>query len=174
MIYAIISKTDLASFETEMNSTSDVPWYRRLKVIHLSSQQDKTVPELSKMFDLCQATIRTYIHAHNQGGLTGLKREYSPGSPPRTHLTKSEWEELLKQSPSQFEKLNTGARNWTQALLVVYCAEYLNVTITQSAISSLFKRLNIRWNRGKLKVTSPDPLYTVKRERIETLKKSDG
>jgi hypothetical protein len=46
----------------------------------------------------------------------------------------------------------------------------------------LMKRLGIRWNlcssvtrrneSGKLKVTSPDPLYILKRERVEELKKS--
>jgi hypothetical protein len=45
------------------------------------------------------------------------------------------------------------------------------VTVTQPAISECLKRDKIRWNRGKLKVTSPDPLYTVKRERVEALKK---
>ncbi len=39
----------------------------------------------------------------------------------------------------------------------------------------LLKRMKIKWNRGKLKVTSPDPLYTVKQERVDTPKKSpDG
>jgi len=48
--------------------------------------------------------------------------------------------------------------------------------------SMLMKRLGIRWNlcssvtrrneSGKLKVTSPDPLYILKRERVEELKKS--
>lgn len=76
----------------------------------------------------------------------------------------------MRRSPCQFEKLNTGARNWTQKLLAQYCSVYLDVQITVPAISILLKRLGIKWNRGKLKVTSPDPLYMVKRERVETLK----
>jgi transposase len=172
MIYAKIGENDLLFMEKEMNLTTDASWYRRLKIIHLSSQHRKTAPELASLFDLCQATIRSYIHAYNTDGLDGLKRKFSPGCPAQTDLTKAEWEELLKQSPSQFDKLNTAARNWTQSLLVKYCAAYLNVNITQGGISSLFKRLGVRWNRGKLKVTSPDPLYMVKRERIDTLKKS--
>lgn len=31
--------------------------------------------------------------------------------------------------------------------------------------------MGIKWNRGKLKVTSHDPFYTLKRERVEELKK---
>jgi hypothetical protein len=78
---------------------------------------------------------------------------------------------LLHQSPCQFEKLNTGARNWTQKLLIDYCLQYLDAKMSQSSISMLIKRLGIRWNRGKLKVTSPDPLYILKRERVDELKK---
>jgi hypothetical protein len=87
-------------------------------------------------------------------------------------LTKAEWEELLHQSPSQFERLRSGARNWTQALLQTYLWEYHHVSVTQQAISVAIKRHKVRWNRGKLRVTSPDPVYLVKRERIDTLKKS--
>jgi len=89
-------------------------------------------------------------------------------------LTKAQWEELLRRSPSQFETLNTSARNWKKELLVNYCEHELGLKITQSALCMLFDRLGIKWNRGKLKVTSPDPLYTVKRERYETLKKKQN
>jgi transposase len=56
-------------------------------------------------------------------------------------------------------------------MLSVYCDEYLGVKIGSTAICMLLKRMGISWNRGKLKVTSPDPDYTVKRERVQTLKK---
>jgi transposase len=170
MIYAQVNDEGLKLLEKELKSTEDVKWYRRLKIIQLSSQGE-TVPQLAQSFDVCQATVRDYIKRYNSGGLDALKRGNSNGRPPKTQLTKSEWEELLHQSPCQFEKLNTGARNWTQDMLSVYCHEYLGVKIGATAICMLLKRMGISWNRGKLKVTSPDPQYTVKRERVQTLKK---
>ena len=89
-------------------------------------------------------------------------------------LTKAAWEDLLHQSPAQFERVQTGARNWTQELVQRYLGEYDQISVTQQAISAAIKRHQVSWNRGKLRVTSPDPRYTVKRERIETLKKSRG
>jgi len=169
MILANVINEGLHFLKKELKSTKDAKWYRRLKIVQLSSQK-KTVSQLAKDFDVCEATVRDYIRRYNEGGLEALKRSNSNGRPPKVKLTKAEWEELLHRSPCQFEKLNTGARNWSQKLLVEYCFQYLGVQITQSAISTLLKRLGIKWNRGKLKVTSPDPLYTVKRERIETLK----
>ena len=116
--------------------------------------------------------IEVLALTRTDGGLESLKRGNSNGRPTKVKLSKAEWEELLHRGPCQFERLDTGARNWTHKLLSQYCHEYLGVQITPSAIGMLLKRLDIKWNRGKLKVTSPDPLYTVKRERVETLKKS--
>ncbi len=169
MIYAQLDDEGLKFLEAELKSAKDAKWYRRLKIIHLSSQGE-TVPTLTKTLDLSQTTIRNYIKRYNDGGIEALKRRNSNGRPTKIKLTKAEWEELLHRSPCQFEKLNTGARNWTQKLLVQYFFVYYDVQITAQAISILLKRLGIKWNRGKLKVTSPDPLYTVKRERVETLK----
>ena len=168
MIYAQVNHEGLKLLEGELKSTKDVKWYRRLKIIQLSSQGEK-VPQLAKQFDVCGATVRDYIKRYNKGGLDTLKRGNSNGRPPKTQLTKAQWEELLHQSPCQF--LNTGARNWTYKMLSQYCYEYLGVQMGQSGIGMLMKRMDIRWNRGKLKVTSPDPDYTVKRERVEKLKK---
>lgn len=170
MIYAQMNDAGLKLLEAELESTKDAKWYKRLKIIQLSSQGER-VPHLAKSFDVCEATVRDYIKRYNSGGLDTLKRGNSNGRPPKTQLTKAEWEELLHQSPCGFEKLNTGARNWTYKMLSEYCHEYLAVQMGQSGIGMLMKRMDIRWNRGKLKVTSPDPDYTVKRERVETLKK---
>jgi transposase len=170
MIYAKVNAETRKVLETELKNPKNGNWYRRVKIIHLSSQ-GHTVPQLERLFDLSYATIRDYIKRYNQGGLAALKPNVSTGRPLKVNLSKEEWEELLHHSPCQFEKLHTAARNWTQQMLRKYLALYHNVLIAQSTISTFLVRLGIRWNRGKLKVTSPDPLYQVKRERIETLKK---
>jgi transposase len=171
MLYAKNNPQANAEMLTELKQTRESHWYRRLKIIHLSSQ-GMSVPELAKFFDCCAATVRDYITRYNTEGLPRLRRQSSDGAPIKIPLTKAAWEELLHQSPSQFERLQTGARNWTQELLQQYLRAYHQIAVTQQAISAALKRHHIAWNRGKLKVTSPDPLYTVKRDRIEALKKS--
>jgi transposase len=170
MIFANVNYDRLNLLEKELKDAKNVKWYKRLMIIQLSSQ-GKTVKQLAKDFNVCQASIRDYIKRYNTGDLQALRRQNSNGRPHKIKLTKTQWEELLHQSPCQFEKLNTGARNWTQKLLVDYCLQYLDAKMSQSSISMLIKRLGIRWNRGKLKVTSPDPLYILKRERVDELKK---
>jgi transposase len=171
MLVAEVSPDVKDKLREELKNTSDVNWYRRVKIIQLSSQGDTSAPKLATLFDLSAATVREYIRRYNANGLEGLKRRASEGAPLTIPLTKAEWEELLHQSPSQFALLQTGARNWTQELVVDYLLAYHQVTVTQAAVSLCVKRHGISWNRGKLKVTSPDPLYTVKRDRIDALKK---
>ena len=171
MLCANVHSDAKDAFMKALKQATDAKWYRRLNIIHLSSQ-GTPVPELALLFDLCADTIRRYIREYNATGLAGLKRQSSDGAPPKIPLTKADWEHLLHQSPSPFERLDTGARNWTQALVVAYLTAYHGVTVTQPAVSLCLKQHGIAWNRGKLKVTSPDPLYTVKRERIDTLKKT--
>jgi len=170
MLYAKVDEESRALLEQELKAAQDAKWYRRVKIIHLSSQ-GRTVSELAAEFDLSKATVRDYLKRYNQGGLEGLKRKYSLGRPWKIKFSKADWEELLPRSPCQFEQLDTAARNWTQALLGKYFAGYHGIAVAQSTLSTLLKRLGFGGNRGKLKVTSPDPFYTVKRERVETLKK---
>jgi transposase len=170
MIYAKINEEDEKVIRDQLRATKDAKWYRRLKIIQLS-REGKTVAELSEIFEVSEATIRQYIHRYNEGGLCSLKPQSSPGRPIRISFTRHQWEEILHQSPSQFQLLNTAARNWNQQMLVDYCKKYLGIEITQGRIAQIFKQLGLKWNRAKLKVTSPDPLYTVKRKRIEQLKK---
>lgn len=170
MLFAEVNPEAREELLQELKRSSDAKWYRRVKIIQLSSQQT-SVPQLATLFDLCTATVRDYITRYNAHGLAGLKRHSSDGAPAKIPLTKGEWEELLHQSPSQFDRLQTGARNWTQELVVEYLRAYDDITVTQPAVSLCLKHHKISWNRGALKVTSPDPLYIVKRERIDTLKK---
>jgi transposase len=168
MIYAKIDAQQKAQLDAAMNSTTDAKWYRRLKVIDLSGQ-GYSVPELSRLFDLGAGAIRRYIHDYNEAGLDELRPAYGPGRPPTLAWTKSEWLDLLSQSPADLTLLDSGAHNWTHALLAQYLAAYHQLQVTQTTISRSLRRVGIRWRRAKARVYSPDPLYVVKRQRIAEL-----
>ena len=168
MIYAKVDAQDRKAIRTKMKTTKNIKWYRRLKVIDLSSQ-GFSVPELSQMFDLSEATIRRYIHHFNEAGLSGLSPGHSPGRPPELTWTQEEWHDLLAQSPADLSQLSTAAQNWTQGLLQQYLAIYHQIEVTQTTISKAIRRVGIRWRRAKRRVHSPDPLYVVKRQRVDQL-----
>ena len=169
MIYAEVSAQDRGTILAEMKTTTNAKWYRRLKIVDLSGQ-GQTVPELAQTFDLSAATVRRYIHCFNDGGLAGLRPAYGRGRPPLLNWTKDQWLDVLAQSPADIEQLNTAAQNWTQALLGQYLKTHHEVTVTQTTISKALRRVGIRWRRAKRRVHSPDPLYVVKRQRVEQLR----
>lgn len=144
--------------------------YRRLLCIQLSSE-GKKVNELSSMFHLCELTIRNYIQTYNESGLAKLIPKPKPGRKSKLSLTKEQWEEILHQSPSLFAKLDCYSFNWTLELLAEYVYKYHGVSLTLSGIWRQLRRLRISTGRSKLGVASNDAEYTVKRERIQTLKK---
>lgn len=61
MIYADYKNNeDKEQLFDELKNTKNKNWYRRLEIIKISAGK-MTVQQLSKMFDLCEATIRDYI-----------------------------------------------------------------------------------------------------------------
>lgn len=171
MIYAI-PQTEHAISELQfaIKEAKEAKWYRRLKIIQLS-MAEKTVPQLADEFDLCSATIRSYIKAYNGDGIENLRPKKQPGRPRKVgHLSRDDWSEILLRTPNQYEKLETDSRQWTLELLVGYAKQYLNEQVTLDTISKALRRCKYRTGRSKLRVGSPDPDYTVKRARVEDLR----
>ena len=150
MLYAKVDEEARKALNQAIKTTKNVKWYRRLKVIDLSAKRQE-VSEIAAIFDLSDNTVRGYINRYNQGELEGLKPNYGQGRNKTITLNKDELTDLLERSPSQFEKLETGARNWNLALMKQYLWEYHQIDVSQSGISGLFKRLGIPWNRAKKK-----------------------
>jgi transposase len=145
-------------------------WYVRLLIIALSTQK-YTVQKLSQMFNLCQATVRNYIHAYNQGGLQRLKPVKQPGRPAKlADWTKEQWDKILERTPNQYHQLNTESRQWTLDLLVMYVKEYHQLDVCRSSVYHSLRKTGRRTGRSKLRVGSPDPDYTVKRNQVEKLR----
>lgn len=171
MIYVhTLSSEEQQPLEAALKAAEKVYWYRRLKVIQLSSQ-GQSVPELARLFDLSEATIRVYIHVYNHGGLEQLIPQPKPGRPWTLKHLASEWPEILHQSPHQLEKLNTQAHHWTLELLRKYLQVYHGIKTSIRSIKRALKRAGFRTGRSKLRVSSPEKEYQVKRERVEELRK---
>ena len=144
--------------------------YRRLLTVQLSAE-GKKVSELTDIFKVTPQTIRAFVHAYNQGGLEQLLPDKKPGRRPRLNLTTEQWTEIIHQPPGSFEKLNTLAQNWTLKLLSNYCQQYHSVKLCPSMLWYILRQHKINMGRSQLRITSPDPEYTQKRDRTEAIKK---
>jgi len=148
MLYAKVDETAKIELKQALKKADRTSWYRRLKSIEMSGQ-GQSVHEIANFFELSYNTIRSYIKQYNEAGLGGLKPTYGPGRKAEISLSKEQLLAVLERSPSQFEKLQTGARNWTQTLLKEYLWHYHQINISQGAISVSFKRMGLAWNRVK-------------------------
>lgn len=168
MLHAKVEAKTCETIRAEMKRTNDKRWYMRLKIIDLSSQ-GQSVSLLAQVFDLSEATIRSYIHRFNTAGVGGLQAGYGVGRPATLTWTQTEWLAVLAQSPATLPLLASQAQNWTQALLCQYLQAYHQLEMTQPTVAKHLRQVGIRWRRAKLRVYSPDPLYQVKRQRIQQL-----
>ena len=153
--------------DAALKASKDKQWYRRLQIIALSAKK-YTVRQLSQMFHLCPATIRSYIKAYNQGGLEGLKVKPRSGRPPKIgHWTKADWDRVLARTPNQYQKLETCSRQWTLALLVQYLQAYHHIQVCLASVYASLRKTGRGTGRSKLRVGSPDPDYAVKRAHTQ-------
>ncbi len=144
--------------------------YRRLLTVQLSAE-GKKVSELTSIFKVTPQTIRAFVHAYNQGGLEQLLPDKKPGRRPRLNLTTEQWIQIIHQPPCSFEKLNSLSQNWTLKLLSDYCQQYHSVKLCPSMLWYILRGHKINMGRSQLRITSPSPEYTQKRDRTEAIKK---
>lgn len=170
MIFAHTQVEGAASqLADELKNADSAKWYRRLKIIQLS-MAGKSVGQLAGDFDVCKATVRSYIKAYNSGGINALRPEHPPGRPPKIgQLTRDDWSEILSQTPDQYNRLETNQRQWSLDMLVRYAKQYLGQEVCFQTVSAALRRCKYRTGRSKLRVGSPDPDYLVKRQNVETL-----
>ena len=72
MIYAKIkNQEEQKRLDDALDSSKSKKWYRRLQIVADSAKRF-TVKQLSIMFAVCEATIRSYIKLYNEGGLDKL------------------------------------------------------------------------------------------------------
>jgi transposase len=159
-------KDAISELQFAIKQAREAKWYRRLKIIELSIN-GVSVSKLASQFDVCQATVRNYIKAYDAGGIDNLRPKKQPGRPKKVgHLSRDDWSEILSQTPNQYQRLSTDSRQWSLELLVRYVKEYIGEQVTLDTVSKALRRCKYRTGRSKLRIGSPDPNYTLKRERV--------
>lgn len=145
--------------------------YMDLKIIEFS-HQGKSVAQIGELLGLHAHTVRSIINKFKAHGFAGLTRK-ARGKPEEKlkAYDKAYWEDVLSQPPSSFEQLETADQNWTYDLIQQYLEKYLQIKVAISTIWNHLRRVGFTSGRAKLSITSPDPEYQVKRQRVETLKK---
>ena len=141
-----LSEEERQELAEALKNCNDAKLFRRLKIIELSSK-GYSIPELTKLFGLSDVTIRNYIHRYNTGGLDALRYGKSPGRPRALTFLDSQWDIILRRSPSQFEKLNTDSQHWTLSLLASFVECYYGRKVCLQTIANTLNGYRARNQR---------------------------
>lgn len=138
-----LSEKERQELAEALKNGNDAKLYRRLKIIEISCE-GYSVPELTKLFGLSDVTIRNYIHRYNEGGLDALQYGKSPGRPRALTFLDSQWEIILRRSPSKFEKIKTASQHWTLSLLARFVECYYGKKVCVQTIANTLNRYRAR------------------------------
>ena len=122
-----------------------------------------------------------YLRAYARAGGAGLEAAPRSGRPrkrPRAYDggpdTPAPWRRLLDRRPATIPELQTPSHVWTLGLLARSLRRFHPVDVAEATSYNVLSRAGFRRGRTKLTVTSPDPEYEVKRQRIEALGTAPG
>jgi transposase len=114
----------------------------------LLSAGRRTVPEIARIFEVSEATVRFWIDRFNTLGPHGLSDEPRSGRPRKvTGQVNKTIEQLIGDDPKREGYLATF---WTVAMMVEALATTLGVKLSASAVRGAFQQLDLRWGRPRL------------------------
>ena len=169
MYVRALSPAEQAGVEAGLRS-SNAFTLRRSQIL-LASSRGQRPSEIARNLGCATQTVRNTLHAFEQRGLGCLKQQSSRPKTIHAEFDQPKCEALralLHQRPRTYGK-NTSV--WTLALAAQVCQE-LGLTSHQVSIETIrlaLKRLGVGWQRAKHWITSPDPDYSRKKTRRDTL-----
>ena len=144
--------------------SSDAFVLRRCQIL-LASSRGERAPAIAHHLGCDDQTVRNVIHDFNTEGLVVLHEGSSRPHRLRTAFTEDGCQrlrDLLHRSPRDFGRERS---LWTLDLAAQVCVEQgiIPTLVSDESVRRALKRLGTNWKRAKHWITSPDPLYQLKK-----------
>lgn len=139
---------------------------RRCQIL-LASAQQKTPRQIAKLLGCTDQTVRNVIRGFAAEGLACLNPKSSAPKTRQPELDESKREKLralLHTSPRHFNKSRS---LWTLNLVAEVCFEQglTKTRVSDETIRDALRRMQVKWQRARDWITSPDPQYGRKKRR---------
>ncbi len=148
--------------------SDDLVRYRRARILRLSQVRWKC-SVIAEALALHVETVRDVIQAFNEGGIPAITpKPRSGGRPPRYPPEAAEVaEDLVRQGPPSEE----GRASWTLHSLARAIAARLECIqrVSHEAVRRMLAKRDIVYRRAKAWLTSPDPLYGLRKRQRDRL-----
>lgn len=149
--------------------SDDIVRYRRARILRLS-EGNWRCPAIAEALGLRVETVRLTIKSFNEGGIPAITpRPRSGGRPARlsTPEVAETAEDLVRQAPPTEE----GRATWTlQSLAEVIAARFDHIsTMSYETVRRLLSQRKVVYRQAKEWLTSPDPLYALRKSQRDRL-----
>lgn len=134
----------------------------RIRMVLLSSR-GYSVPEIARIFECDEATVREWIRRFEAEGLPGLKDRPREGRPLRADAAARERLRRTVQAGPKSAGYSGGT--WTVLLLQIHLIAVEGLHLSCATVRRLLVRLEFRWRRPKL-VLPTDPAAAAKMQHI--------
>jgi transposase len=150
--------------------------YRRARILFLS-EEDWKCPEIADVLGIHAETVRDTIQRFNEGGVEAINPRPRSGGSQRGKLSeemRSQVEESIHAGPPAEQKRAT----WSLASLAEQIATDFETvkSVSRETVRRFLLALKIKYRKAKGWLTSPDPLYTLRkyqRDRLLKLARND-
>ena len=117
----------------------------RLEMVRLSDL-GQTIPQIARVLDRHEQTVRTYLKAFLAGGFAALPDRPVPGRPPT--VTRADLDAVGQVLDASAQE----GRAWTVAHLQQWLARERGVRISAGRLAALLRRARFRWKRTQRSV----------------------
>jgi transposase len=134
----------------------------RIRMVLLSSR-GYGVPEIARIFECDEATVREWIRRYEAEGLPGLKDRPRRGRPPCADAAVQE--RLRRTVRAGPQGVGYGGGTWTVLLLQIHLIAVEGLHLSCATVRRLLLRLDFRWRRPKLGLPT-DPEARAKMQHL--------
>jgi transposase len=145
-------------------TTRDVRLRTRAQIVLLAAEQRMSAPDIAAVVRESDQTVCNWIKRYEAEGIEGLKDAPRPGSPSKvTPAFAAQLVEAVRRRP---RSLGLPFSLWTLARLADYMAEQTGIRVTGETVRRYLEEADIVLSRPQHKISSPDPVYLVKKRRL--------
>jgi transposase len=148
--------------------SDDIVRYRRARILRLS-EANRQCPAIAEVLGLHVETVRQTIKDFNEGGIPAITPRPRSGGRRRTYTEEvaEAVEDLVRQGPPAEE----GRATWTLqglAKAIVARSDHIS-TMSHEAVRRLLSQRKVDYRQAKEWLTSPDPLYALRKSQRDRL-----
>lgn len=163
-----LTNEELEELNEFLRTTSQTRYYRRGLIIKLSNN-GKKVPEIAELLDYDPLTVRSWIHRYDREGLVGLKDKLRSGRPPE--VTEDYVKLLLDEVRKSPKILGYNRTRWSTESLAEHLEKLTGISISGEWVRMILHKHGISFHRPKLRISSPDPMYEIKKKNRYIVKR---